>query len=218
MPINNLLVDFDHTIFNTSQIKYEWANIMEQCGVPKEIFWRTYPLARYGEGGRPVYNPRVHAGLLKEYFKCPPEQALEKIAEVNKRSRDFLFPDAVPFLNRMVSLNVPMTLILHGEKEYQKEKVEGSLIADFFKKIHFSDKNRLQIIDELQLTRADKTYWVSHNLSDMVKVKQAYPFISPIIKRRADVPLIHYRETSFLNFDNFNEMQDYLTIIHATSY
>lgn len=218
MPISNLLIDFDHTIFNTSQIKYEWADIMERCGVPKDIFWRTYPLARYGEGGRPVYNPKIHVELLKDYLKCPKEEAIQKIVEVNKRAREFLFLDAITFLNRMLSLGVPMTLILHGEKDYQKEKVEGARVADFFKKVHYSDKNRLQIVEELQLPRDGKIYWISHNLSDMVKVKQNFSFINPIIKRRADIPLTHYRETSFLNFDNFQDMQDYLTIVHATSY
>ncbi len=218
MPISNLLIDFDHTIFNSSQIKYEWANTLEQCGVPKDIFWRTYPLARYGEEGRPVYNPKVHVELLKDYLIVTKEEALQRIEEVNRRSREFLFADAVPFLNRMLSLNVPMTLILHGEKEYQKDKVEGSAIADFFKRVHYSDKSRQQIINELEIDPNQKTFWISHNLSDMVKVKEKYPFINPVIKRRADIPLVHYRETGFLNFENFNDMQDYLTIIHATSY
>ena len=63
-----------------------------------------------------------------------------------------------------------------------------------------------------------KIYWISHNLEDMIRVKKAHPFVTPIIKRRSDVPLGHYRNVGFLNFDNFVEMQEYLTIIHATSY
>lgn len=218
MPINNLLIDFDHTLLNTPQIKYEWAAAMEKCGVPEQIFWRTYPLARYGETGKASYNPRRHIEFLKVNLSCTLEQATQSIEDVIKRTGEFLFPGAKTFLSRMMSLNVPMTLILHGEKEYQQEKVAYSGIADFFTGIHYSDKDRLQIVEDLKLDSSHKIFWLSHKLEDMVKVKQKYPFITPIIKRRTDVPLVHYRETGFLNFDSFDEMQDYLTIIQATSY
>lgn len=218
MPISNLLIDFDHTLFNTAQIKYEWAATMEKCGVPQQIFWRTYPLARFGEGGRASYNPRKHVEFLKVNLNCSVEEALNKINEVGQRAGDFLFPDAKKFLSRMLSLNVPMTLILHGEKDYQKEKVEHCGISDYFSRIHYSDNDRVQIAEELKLDPSQKIYWLSHKLEEMVKVNKAYPFITPIIKRRSDVPLSHYRETGFLNFENFDEMQDYLTIIQATSY
>jgi len=218
MPINNLLIDFDHTIFNSSQIKYEWAGIFEKCGVAKEAFWRTYPLARYGEGGRPVYSPRVHAELLKDLFTRGKEEVLEMINAVKKRGADFLFPDVKKFLSRMVSLNVSMTLILHGEKEYQKEKAESTGIIDYFAKLHYSDSPRYKMVEELKLNPQDKIFWISHNLNDMVEVKKRHPFIILIIKRSDDIPIIHYRETGFLNFNNFEEMQEYLTIVQATSY
>lgn len=218
MPINNLLIDFDHTLFNTPQIKYEWAATMEKCGIPTDVFWRTYPLARYGEGGKPSYNPRQHLELLKDRLNCPLEVALKKIDGVVLKAKDFLFSDARGFLNRMVSLNVPMTLILHGEKEYQKEKVEWSMIKDFFQQIHYSDEDRLRIVQNLNLNSDHKNFWISHSLEDMIKIKKNYPFITPVIKRRADIPVSHYRDTGLLNFSNFEEMQEYLTIIQATSY
>ncbi|HPV70808.1 MAG TPA: HAD hydrolase-like protein [Candidatus Magasanikbacteria bacterium] len=218
MPINNLLIDFDHTLLNTPQVKYEWAAAMEKCGVPEQVFWRTYPLARYGETGKASYNPRRHVDFLKVNLSCSLDEAMQEIEKVIKKTGDFLYPGAKTFLSRMMSLNVPMTLVLHGEKEYQQEKVVNSGIADFFSQIYFSDKDRLEIVKELKLDSSHKIFWLSHKLEDLVKVKKAYPFITPIIKRRADVPLVHYRETGFLNFENFEEMQDYLTIIQATSY
>jgi len=218
MPINNLLIDFDHTLLNTPQIKYEWAAALEKCGVPEQIFWRTYPLARYGETGKASYNPRKHVEFLKVNLNVPIEQAMQEIENVIKRTGEFLFPGAKTFLSRMMSLNVPMTLVVHGEKEYQQEKLENSGIADYFSVIHYSDKDRLEIVKDLKVDASQKVFWLSHKLEDMVKVKKTYPFITPIIKRRSDVPLVHYRETGFLNFDNFDEMQDYLTIIQATSY
>lgn len=218
MPINNLLIDFDHTLFNTAQIKYEWASIMEKCGVPNQIFWRTYPQARYDDLGRPCYNPKNHVRLLKDYLRCPPEEIFHQIEETEKRGHEFLFPGALNFLNRMVSLNVPMTLILHGDNEYEREKIKDTGIIDFFNKVHYTDRNRQQIVEDLKITPQEKTYWISHSLGDMVRVKEQFPHINPIIKRRSEVPLSHYRQIGFLNFDAFPEMQEYLTIIHATSY
>lgn len=218
MPINRILIDFDHTLFNTAQIKYEWAAAMEKCGVPNQVFWRTYPQARYDEAGRPCYNPRRHLALLKDYIQCPMAEVENLINEIEGRGKEFLFLDAPAFLNRMVSLNVPLTLILHGEPQYQQDKIKNTGIVDYFTKIHYTDKNRLQIIEDLKIQPSEKTFWISHNLGDMVKVKEKFAHINPIIKRRSDVPMSHYRQIGFLNFDNFKEMQDYLTIIHATSY
>lgn len=212
------MVDFDKTVFNSSQIKYEWANAMEKAGVPKDVFWRTYSLARYGEEGRPSYNPKLHVEFLKDFLAISKEDAVARIDDVNKRARDFLYADTINFLQRMMSLNVPMTLISHGEAQHQKDKVEGTKISDFFRRVHYSDNERIDIVEELKINPADRVYWISHNLGDMVKVKEKYPFINPIVKRRNDIPMVHYRDTGFLNFENFSEMQDYLTIIHATSY
>ncbi|MBI5732306.1 MAG: hypothetical protein HY982_03030 [Candidatus Magasanikbacteria bacterium] len=218
MPINNLLIDFDHTLFNTPQIKYEWAATMEECGVPSGVFWQTYPLARYGEGGKPSYNPRKHIELLVKYLNCPLEEALKKIESVVQRSKDFLFPDAKAFLNRMISINVPMILILHGEKEYQEAKVQGAEIIDYFERVYYSDKSRLQIVEELNLDPKYKIFWISHALEDMLRIKKHFPFINPVIRRRFDVSLVRYRGANFLNFSNFEEIQEYLTIVQATSY
>jgi len=218
MPINNIIIDFDHTLFNASQIKYEWASIMEQCGVPTQIFWSTYPQARYGEVGQPRYNPEKHVELLNGYLTCPPTTAIQKIKGAMNRARDFLFPDALGFLDRMVSLNVPLTLILHGEKNYQQEKLEGTRIKDYFTCVHFSDKDRPAMVPDLNFSPEQKIFWISHHQGQMAQVKEKYPFIHPIIKRRADVPLSYYRNLTFLNFNNFVDMQEYLTIIHATSY
>jgi FMN phosphatase YigB (HAD superfamily) len=218
MPISNILIEFDHTLFNTSQIKYEWATLMEKNGVPMDVFWQTYSQAHYDEAGRPSYNPKKHVEIVKDYLKAEPDEVVRQMEEVKTRGKDFLFPDAENFLNRMVSINAPLTLILRGEPEYQKEKAESAGVMDYFNKVHLSNKNRLEMVEELNLKPEEKTFWISHDLADMTKVKEKYPFIVPVVKRRPDIRIGHYRQVNLLNFDNFKEIQDYLTVVHATSY
>ena len=220
MPIDSLIIEFDRTIYDTNQLKNSLANALTPFGLTPVDFWRTYPQARVRskETQRPYYGLTQHVDLLTDYLNCSPETALKQLDEVLINGRRFLFPDALDFLNRMVSLNVKMTLISYGVPEFIRKKVSGAGVEPFFNEIFYTEEPRLSTVQKLLRGDESRIFLISDKVNEMKELSVRLPQIVPILKRRPEIPLLTYRETALLNFDNLRAIQDYLTIIHAMSY
>lgn len=220
MPIDSLIIEFDRTIYDTNQLKHSLANALTAYGVTPADFWRTYPQARVKSGAaeRPYYGLNQHVELLTDCLSCAPEIALKQLLEVLSNGRRFLFPDTLDFLNRMVSLNVKMTLVSYGVPEFVRKKVSGAGVEPFFTSIFYTEGKRQEAVGKILQGGESRVFIISDKINEMKEVAENFPQMVPILKRRPEIPLLTYRETGLLNFDNLRAIQDYLTIIHAMSY
>ena len=220
MPIDSLIIEFDRTIYDTTALKNALANSLNVFGVTPSDFWQTYPQARVrrDQDYRPYYHPNRHMEILKERLTCAPEEALQQIEEVINNGRRFLFSDTLDFLNRMVSLNIKMTLVSYGIPEFVRKKVAATGVEPFFTEIMYTEGKRIGAVNQILKGDEKRVFLISDKLHEMKVVAKYLPQVVPLLKRRPEIPLLTYRETGLLNFDNLKDIQDYLTIIHAMSY
>lgn len=67
-------------------------------------------------------------------------------------------------------------------------------------------------------TDAKRVYVIDDSVEEIRAVRERYPEVIPILKRRPDLPPEYFRDVGMMNFATLAEMKDYLTIVHATSY
>lgn len=219
MPISRIIIDFDHTLFDPAPLKRELSAALEPHGVPQDLFWRTYRECYFRMGGGD-YNPHDHVQMLKDALTCTIDAAMGKLNLALSRSGQYLFPDARMFLDRLVALNIPAVLYARGDPGFEWVKVNATGIEPYFTKIVTSTKKRWDSATEVLNGEGTgrRIFWVSHKLEEMGEVKKRYPHITPILKRRSELPLERYRTAGMLNFVTLKEIMEYLTIFHATSY
>ena len=218
MPVNQLILEFDHTLFDNVRFKKELSRSLENLGVSIENFWQTYPQARSTEDGTATYKLERHIELLQLYTKTPKEEMLESMQRVLENSSAYLYSDTIEFLNRMLSLNINMTLLSFGSPDFQQAKVKASGVEWFFKDIHFTDQKRTDTLYSLFGAVQPRMFFLTSKLEEIGNVISLFPHVTPIIKRRSDIPLLTYRDAGHLNFEHLREVRDYLTIVHATSF
>lgn len=220
MPIDSLIIEFDRTIYDTAQFKNALANALTPFGVSPAVFWSTYPQARarIDANHRAYYHPNRHVDILKEFLTCDTETAEQQLDQVIGNGHRFLFPDTLDFLNRMVSLNVKMVLVSYGVTEFGRRKVIASGVEPFMSDIIYTQEKRPEVVARILKGDEQKIFLISDKLHEMKEVAKNFPLVVPILKRRPEIPLLTYRETGLLNFDNLKAIQEYLTIIHAMSY
>lgn len=219
MPISRIIVDFDHTLFDPAPLKRELSAALEPHGVTQDLFWRTYRECYFRMGGED-YNPRDHVSTLERVLTCTVDEAMGKLNLTLSRSGQYLYPDAQAFLDRLVALNIQAVLFARGDPGFEWVKINATGIEPYFTKIVTSTKKRWDSAPEVLNGEAEgrRVFWVSHKLEEMVEVKKRYPHVTPILKRRPELPLERYRSAGMLNFATLKEIMEYLTIFHATSY
>lgn len=218
MPVNQLILEFDHTLFDNIRFKKELSGSLNNLGVNSEIFWQTYPRARNTEDGTATYRLERHIELLQSYTNRSKEEMLDVMQRVLENSNSYLYSDTLDFLNRMLSLNINMTLLSFGNPDFQQEKVKASGVEWFFKDIHFTDQKRTDTLYSLFGAVQPRMFFLTSKLEEIGNVVSLFPHVIPIIKRRNDIPLLTYRDAGHLNFEHLREVRDYLTIVHATSF
>lgn len=218
MPVNQLVLEFDHTLFDTSQFKKDLSGSLESLGVNTELFWQTYPKARNTGDGKAMYRLERHIELLQPFTNRSQEEMLDVMRRVLANSHKYLYPDTLDFLNRMLSLNINLTLLSFGNPEFQRAKVQASGIEWFFKDVHFTDLKRTDILYSLFGTVQPRMFFLTSKLEEVNSISSSFPHVIPVIKRRTEVPLLTYRNAGYLNFEHLKEVRDYLTIVHATSF
>ena len=92
------------------------------------------------------------------------------------------------------------------------------MIYYLFNEIFYTEESRPETIKKILKDGEQRVFLISDKLKEMKEVSERFPQIVPILKRRPEVPILTYRQTQLLNFDNLKAIQDYLTIIHAMSY
>lgn len=218
MPIDRVILDFDHTLFDADDFKVAMATALQPMGVTEGMFWGTYRHARADQDGTCSYCPEKHIALLAERVPLDKQQALTALEGVVNRSQEFLYPDAKDFLSRLISLNIPVTLLTHGDPAFQKKKIAACGIAPLVQTIIATDKKKAAVVPELLKGATGTVFFVNDHLDETVEVHKTDPSrIVPVLKRRPDQPPERYMGLHMLNFRTLSEIRDYLTIVHATN-
>lgn len=130
-----LFVDFDKTIFDTSQVKERLAQIFSQLGFSQGEITQSY-LAESLDG---KFSPEGQAKRLNRIRPYNLKVAELKIKSMIFDSNKFLYSDTIDFLNSLDREKYEVDLLSYGDEDFQTRKVKRSGVIDKFENIYITN-------------------------------------------------------------------------------
>ena len=160
-----IFVDFDEVLFNSGKFVKDKDKIFIDNGISKKIVNRVSDLfSSTSKCKRIPYTLERQVLFLKNRVKADYSKIGEEVQLLMDDLRMYIFSDAVSFFKKIPRKN--LFILSYGDVNYQKSKIYGSRISKYFykiivntedkidhinkiaKKLHFSDKEKILIIDD----------------------------------------------------------------------
>lgn len=204
-----IIFDFDHTLFSVKNFYEVFENEFQKIGVSKKLFKETFEKAKEGE--KP-YNPEKQFQLIVQ--KKPEisfKEFKENFEKVLSNANDFLYPDVEPFLQKIEN-KFDLFLLSYGEDKFQREKIEKSGIAQFFKKVFITpDINKVSTFKRI-LRKNEKVIFVDDNPAALSAIKKKFPKVITIRMNRGEGRYKKEKNNQNINFTvkNLKELEKIL--------
>ncbi|MBI5230231.1 MAG: hypothetical protein HY981_02975 [Candidatus Magasanikbacteria bacterium] len=212
--IQKIIIDFDDTLFHAYRFKQMLCERAIRFGFSKEEFWSTYKQTRDHRQGMLSYTFARHAEILHAlHTDFATAQELENTFKYVLENENFVFDDAVAFLNFLKSQRKTLILLSLGDPVFQNNKVVQSGLAHFFDHIEFVDTNKLSVIPDL-VDERESVYFLNDKVLETKEIFARYPHWFPLVRERADYSPIDYKESSLPCFKNLVDVQNYLIEHH----
>lgn len=204
------IVDFDDTLIDTHAQKQTRQSLLKEIGVSEELFWETYKKARVNELGEVVYSHRRHAQILKEYG-FDEEKVFALSESVTLRSKEFLFPDAISFLETIKKTGQPMILLSLGDSQAQELRVNQSGVHKFFDRTFFVNDTKVHVVKEvLDHHKPEKVWFINDKVKETLDVVKVCPVVTPILRQSPSIPAEEYVESGLPYFPTLTEILHYV--------
>lgn len=208
--MNIFIIDFDDTLFDTFGYKHARLQALETLGVSKDVFWKTYKEARKDETGAMVYSDRRHAQILaQENFD--EEKVFSLLQSVNKRLKDFVYPDTFLFLKTLKKKNIPMILLSLGDPAMQELKVKGSGVDNYFEHMFMVEDTKEHILKKiLAHYSSEKAWFINDKVLETQLLHKKFPLITPVLHMSPGIEKQQYIESGLPYFSTLTEILEYV--------
>jgi len=194
-----VILDFDHTLFNTEVFKRHLKNSFMKYGVSSERYDQTYEYIKK-KLKRP-YDPALHVRLLEEEI-TDMNALMGEVNELVDSSASYLYDDVVRFLDE-VKDDCDLYLVSLGKKRFQKPKVDNCRINGFFSRIVFTEGQggiKKEAFKDLICENKDKRIAIIEDVPENIDyIKRGFP---DIIAIKIERPGSKYAEEKS-EFNNF---------------
>ncbi len=179
-----IVLDFDHTLFDTEEFKQALQDRLAMFGVTVDQFNSNYRIVKEQLGH---YDHQEHLRLLAQEEELDENDLLLSFNEIIATANEFLFPDAVEFLEVLKSISKSeLYLLTFGQDKFQQAKVEASGIKPYFKKVIDTIDSKLKFFD--QNRELQKAIFVDNRGKTINQIKTKYPKIISIWIKRENTP------------------------------
>jgi GNAT superfamily N-acetyltransferase len=147
----SIILDLDHTLFDTEKHKKEIAKIFK---LSLKNFLNDY--AKFFKNKEINYNVYKHLSILLKLKRIKKEEATlirKKIINLMEKSDDFLFPQAEDLVKKLYQDKKNIILLSFGDHVFQSQKIKYLSIKKYFKKIIITNKDKDQIIGFLKKSK-----------------------------------------------------------------
>ncbi|MFH1509257.1 MAG: hypothetical protein ABIE68_03775 [bacterium] len=114
----NIILDLDHTIYNTNQFKKTLAKCAVDLGVTPKMFWLAYNEMRKNE----AFSPEILIKYFPSEFKKNKLALIKKYHQTIKQVGQNIYKDAETFLQWANKNKCYIVLYTYGEIKVQQEK------------------------------------------------------------------------------------------------
>lgn len=183
----NIFLDFDDVLFNTDQFRHDFQGVFEKFGIPREVFLTTYTAIKEGQEGIQTYDYERHLASIQSVIPFEEEKLRKAVMKFVSHCEGYVFSDALPFLEYFQSVGADMFLLSYGTSLFQKEKVEGSGIERYFKKMVVGDIHKGRALNEILGEKSGKGSWFfDDRVSHIQNVKQRNREVQTLLVSRPE--------------------------------
>lgn len=127
-----IFIDFDGVIFDAEKFKKTLTRICRNHGISRKEFLYTYAAAKEEEG---IYSIVRHVRALEKHTGATmrKKELHTAIDRYMGDLRHYVFKDALRFFDRMHAHE--LYLLSFGDPAFQKQKIRGSGVKHYFKRV-----------------------------------------------------------------------------------
>ena len=122
-------VDFDRTLFNCDKFLEDFYTIIAKYNIDKTLFKECQ-----NQSKRKGFNPYVILGNLEKKYEFNRLLYLD-VERLMTNTSDYLYPDAIPFLEYLKDKNYQIIILTKGNSDFQREKIFNAHIDKYFDKL-----------------------------------------------------------------------------------
>lgn len=165
-----LFIDFDKTLFDTSQVKERLVRIFSQLGFSQSEIEQTY-IAEFLDG---KFDPEGQAKRLCNIRPFNIEIAELKIKSMIFDSNKLLYSDTIDFLDDINRKKYEVDLLSYGDEDFQTRKIKHSGIIDKFDNIYITNIEKQIYFKEI--VKSDEYFIVIDDKGDTLeKISEKFP-------------------------------------------
>lgn len=138
-----VFLDFDNTLLHTRKlVNTLYKPYLESQGIPLEKIESTFSTFASGvDPAKEAFSIEKHLAKLA-VEKEKESECLRVSHDLFRRAKEFLFPDAVSFLQNLSPYEA--ILLTYGDSEFQTLKIEASGIGSFVSEICITEGSKLE--------------------------------------------------------------------------
>ncbi len=175
-----VILDFDHTLFNTEVFKRHLKNAYLSYGISSERYDQTYNYIRK-KLKRP-YDPALHLRLLDGEI-VDLKSLMGEVNYLVDKSKDYLYDDVVTFLED-VKDECDLNLVSLGKKRFQKPKVDNCRMNGYFSRILLTEGQgglKKEVFKDIICENRDKKIAIIEDMPENIDyLKRGFPSITAI--------------------------------------
>lgn len=145
MPLPVILVDFDHTLYNSRRYLRAMSGVLSGEGVQWRSFLHNFE--RYTSSDRE--RPLVPRDFFNQFYPSM-HSAAELERFIASSSGQYLYRDALAFLRRLSSLPVTRELVTFADRESREKQIHATGIAAYFDKINIFEGSPQEKVDYIR--------------------------------------------------------------------
>jgi len=173
-----ILIDFDHTLFNTTRFVQRLKEVFQSRGVSEQEFQEK----------RMALKDCCHLDDIDTFvdkFSYPDKKDLHDLIHtvIVNEAHTFIFDDVRSFFEEHAT-EFDIIILTQGDKEMQAEKVEHSNLIYDVPLIITGGEKEIAIRDVV--TQYKKIYFIDDKAVNIDRMKKAYPQIETYFLKRED--------------------------------
>jgi FMN phosphatase YigB (HAD superfamily) len=146
---NTVIIDFDHTLFDTDAFLRAAALAAKQHGVSQALFYRTFAAITAEPRDAPYSFPQ-HIAAIAALTPVARSSLYKDFRQIVDRSSSFLYSDATAFLRNLLRWNVRVTLLTYADQKLRRAQLSSTSLSRWFDSVDIVSNSRAEKYKRLQ--------------------------------------------------------------------
>lgn len=206
-----VIIDFDDTLLDTQALKLALIAALTAVGVSQEDIDWSYKTAHNTSDGHYTYSHGRRAEVLAErgYDQTQVLMALEAVT-APASVRQYLLPGALELLEGLQALGHQLVLLSLGDPDFQKLKVVGAGIGEYFAEQYLISSDKKSVIAGLMKNPESSHWFINDKIDESLDLAQAFPELKIILKQPFHVTTEVYAASGYSYFTDLKEILTYV--------